>query len=78
MEDYAVKKLPDACSGEEICKEIAFYFKEAHGTIKDPKAIWETSPTGELWPVFELWKVARAWMREHNRNPYEEGVLVLG
>lgn len=41
-------------TGREMCDFVADWIGEKTGKRPDPVAIWNISPTGELWPVFEL------------------------
>ncbi len=40
-------------TGEEWCKELSARLKK-RGVDLTPDEIWNSSPTGELWPLFEL------------------------
>ena len=40
-------------TGEEWCEELSARLKK-RGVDLSPDEIWNSSPTGELWPLFEL------------------------
>jgi hypothetical protein len=46
---------------KEICEYIAETMRMVDGKERDPKKIFEMSPSGELWPVFDLYEQCRTW-----------------
>ena len=40
-------------TGEEWCEELSARLKK-RGVDLTPDEIWNSSPTGELWPLFDL------------------------
>ncbi len=39
----------------DMCREIADAFERVHDLRVTPQAVFEISPTGELWPVYGLY-----------------------
>lgn len=42
-------------TGREMCEKISAAMEQRTGVKVPPDAIWNMSPSGELWPVFELY-----------------------
>lgn len=63
-------------SGEVVCNVIAAWVKALNGAVVDPKALWESSPNGDLLMVYELYNKARAWLG-FNDFPDESANAIL-
>lgn len=40
----------------DMCEKISTEIEKRTGTKIPPRAIWDMSTSGELWPVFELYE----------------------
>jgi hypothetical protein len=55
-------------TGKQMCETIAWVRFARTGEALDPSAIWNASPTGELWHVFGLFDEACIWIAEKYEN----------
>lgn len=48
-------------TGQEMCEYIAAVARARSGVEIESEAIWNASPSGELWPVVAAYQTAREW-----------------
>lgn len=51
--------MSDGVTGQAMCEAISRWLKD-QGKDVTPEAIWNSSPSGELWHVFALYAEAKA------------------
>ena len=47
-------------TGATMCAAISMWLEDKHGITKTPREVWNSSPSGELWPVYEMYEAACA------------------
>jgi hypothetical protein len=47
-------------TGATMCTAISTWLEEKHGITKTPREVWNSSPSGELWPLYEMYEGACA------------------
>lgn len=58
-------------TGQQMCETIAWAEEQANGRRLDPEAIWNMSPSGELWYVIGWYEDAEDWLLRGLPVPYE-------
>jgi hypothetical protein len=56
-------------TGRDMCELISSWMWDETGKSVPPEAIWNVSPTGELFQVFEWYNQARSWQQRTRALP---------
>lgn len=47
-------------TGRQMCEAVSAWLASKHNITIAPEAIWNMSPSGELWPVYALYERCRS------------------
>ncbi len=76
-----MNKFRDACGGRGTMRDMCVLISgvrilSGQAGYLTPRAIFECSSTGELWPVYDAFYQAMAWMTVENR-PWRQAIQAV-